>query len=43
METDHIIPKSRGGKRKYENLQLLHKHCHDTKTATDGSNPKKQT
>ena len=35
MEIDHIIPKSKGGKDKYDNWQLLHRHCHDTKTATD--------
>jgi len=38
MEIDHIIPKSKGGKEVYENLQLLHRHCHDVKTASDGSN-----
>jgi RNA-directed DNA polymerase len=37
LETDHIIPKSKGGTDKYENLQLLHRHCHDKKTASDGS------
>jgi RNA-directed DNA polymerase len=37
MEVDHIIPKSKGGKDEYKNLQLLHRHCHDTKTAKDGS------
>jgi RNA-directed DNA polymerase len=37
MEIDHKIPKSKGGKDSYENWQLLHRHCHDTKTATDGS------
>ena len=37
MEIDHVIPKSRGGKDKYDNWQLLHRHCHDTKTASDGS------
>ena len=37
MEIDHIIPKSKGGKNEYKNFQLLHKHCHDTKTARDGS------
>lgn len=35
MEVDHKIPKSKGGKDSYENWQLLHRHCHDTKTATD--------
>jgi rubredoxin len=33
MEVDHIIPKSKGGKNEYKNLQLLHRHCHDEKTA----------
>jgi RNA-directed DNA polymerase len=37
MEVDHIIPKSKGGKNEYKNLQLLHRHCHDEKTALDGS------
>ncbi|WP_373480987.1 group II intron reverse transcriptase [Geminocystis sp.] len=36
-EIDHIIPKSLGGRDSYDNLQLLHKHCHDKKTASDGS------
>ncbi len=35
MEVDHITPKSKGGKTEYKNLQLLHRHCHDTKTAND--------
>lgn len=37
IEIDHIIPKSKGGKSEYKNLQLLHRHCHDEKTASDGS------
>ncbi|GET36331.1 RNA-directed DNA polymerase (Reverse transcriptase) [Microseira wollei NIES-4236] len=37
MEVDHKIPKSKGGKDSYENWQLLHRHCHDTKTANDSS------
>lgn len=37
MEIDHKIPKSQGGKDSYNNWQLLHRHCHDTKTANDGS------
>lgn len=35
LETDHIIPKSLGGKNNKNNKQLLHRHCHDTKTALD--------
>jgi RNA-directed DNA polymerase len=35
IEVDHIIPKSKGGKDIYSNLQTLHRHCHDTKTAND--------
>ena len=34
-ETDHIIPKCRGGKDIYDNLQLLHAHCHDKKSRQD--------
>ncbi|EAZ93018.1 group II intron reverse transcriptase/maturase [Crocosphaera chwakensis] len=37
IELDHIIPKSKGGKDEYKNWQLLHRHCHDEKTKTDGS------
>jgi len=37
IEVDHIIPKSKGGRESYDNWQLLHRHCHDTKTVSDGS------
>ena len=37
MEVDHRIPKAQGGKDSFENFDLLHRHCHDTKTALDGS------
>ena len=37
MEVDHKIPLSQGGKDEWVNLQLLHRHCHDEKTAADGS------
>lgn len=37
MEVDHIIPKSKGGRNDYKNLQLLHRHCHDVKTTIFGS------
>jgi RNA-directed DNA polymerase len=37
LEVDHIVPKSKGGKNEYKNCQLLHRHCHDEKTRTDGS------
>ncbi len=37
MEVDHRIPKSLGGKDSNDNWQLLHRHCHDIKTAFDGS------
>lgn len=33
MEVDHIISKQQGGKDSWLNLQLLHRHCHDQKTA----------
>jgi RNA-directed DNA polymerase len=35
MDIDHRIPKSKGGRDSYENLQLLHRHCHDVKSALD--------
>jgi RNA-directed DNA polymerase len=35
MEVDHIIPLTIGGKDVFHNLQLLHRHCHDQKTARD--------
>jgi RNA-directed DNA polymerase len=37
LEIDHILPKSLGGTNAKENQQLLHRHCHDQKTAQDGS------
>ncbi|NCR80577.1 MAG: RNA-directed DNA polymerase [Microcystis aeruginosa K13-05] len=37
IEVDHIHPISLGGKDEYKNLQLLHRHCHDDKSASDGS------
>ena len=37
MESDHCLPRSRGGSNAASNRQLLHAHCHDVKTATDGS------
>jgi RNA-directed DNA polymerase len=33
MEKDHTIEKRFGGKNSFSNLQLLHRHCHDKKTA----------
>jgi N-terminal domain of reverse transcriptase/HNH endonuclease/Reverse transcriptase (RNA-dependent DNA polymerase) len=36
-EVDHIHPTSKGGQNQFDNLQLLHKHCHDEKTATNFS------
>jgi RNA-directed DNA polymerase len=35
LEVDHILPRSMGGKDTYSNWQLLHRHCHDAKTAED--------
>ena len=35
IEKDHIIPLKAGGENLKDNLQLLHKHCHDAKTKTD--------
>jgi RNA-directed DNA polymerase len=38
VEVDHIIPRRYRGRDEYNNLQLLHVHCHDEKTTMDGSN-----
>nr|ARO90937.1 putative reverse transcriptase/maturase [Corynoplastis japonica] len=35
MEVDHIMPLSKGGKDRKDNLQLLHQHCHVQKTSTE--------
>ena len=35
LEIDHVIPKAYGGKDITSNQQLLHRHCHDQKTAAD--------
>ncbi len=37
LEVDHLIPRALGGRDVETNRQLLHGHCHDQKTATDGS------
>jgi RNA-directed DNA polymerase len=37
MEVDHIIPRALGGRDAFHNWQLLHRHCHDRKTADDGT------
>jgi RNA-directed DNA polymerase len=36
MEVDHVQPLHQGGKDIFSNQQLLHRHCHDSKTALDG-------
>jgi RNA-directed DNA polymerase len=36
-EIDHIIPRSKGGKDSYVNLQLVHGHCHAIKTSKERS------
>jgi RNA-directed DNA polymerase len=35
IEVDHKIPKPEGGTDHLDNLQPLHRHCHDVKTARD--------
>src|SRR5262249_10565278 len=35
VEIDHRVPRSAGGTGTRANLQLLHGHCHDAKTARD--------
>lgn len=34
-EVAHVIPRRRGGTSGIHNLQLLHRHCHDIKTARE--------
>lgn len=36
LEIDHVIPRLKGGKDELNNLQLLHRHCHDVKSVNDG-------
>jgi RNA-directed DNA polymerase len=38
IEADHVVPQVLGGHDRLANRQLLHRHCHDAKTTTDGSN-----
>jgi RNA-directed DNA polymerase len=35
VEQDHALPRSKGGKDVYDNLQLLHSVCHHAKTSWD--------
>lgn len=35
IERDHIIPRAAGGDNTIDNLQVLHKHCHDKNTIKD--------
>ena len=35
IERDHIVPLSKEGSHKLNNIQLLHGHCHQSKTAID--------
>jgi len=35
IEIDHIVPQKAGGHKFKDNLQALHKHCHDKKTKED--------
>jgi RNA-directed DNA polymerase len=45
LEIDHVLPLAHGGQNEFKNLQLLHRHCHDVKSALDarlGSNDNDQ-
>jgi RNA-directed DNA polymerase len=35
LEVDHCIPRHKGGSDTINNKQILHRHCHDQKTAQD--------
>jgi RNA-directed DNA polymerase len=37
LEIDHVQPVSQAGGAHLTNLQVLHRHCHDRKTARDGT------
>jgi len=37
IEVDHLLPRAFGGAADLANLQLLHRSCHDQKSARDGS------
>jgi len=37
LQIDHVIPTSLGGRWEVRNLSVYHKHCHDQKSAKDGS------
>jgi 5-methylcytosine-specific restriction endonuclease McrA len=37
LELDHFIPRRLGGTDTLNHLQVLHRHCHDRKTAQEGS------
>ncbi len=37
IEVDHIIPRSCGGPHDVDTMQALHRHCHDRKSADEGS------
>lgn len=40
-EKDHMISRFNGGTDQYNNLQLLHRHCHDKKTAQNAVGTKR--
>ena len=40
IEVDHKTPKQAGGTDQFDNLQPLHRHCHDVKTARDNNRAK---
>ncbi len=40
IEVDHVLSKGNGGKDEFDNLQPLHRHCHDIKTAREQANRK---
>jgi len=42
MEIDHVQPTVLTGRRTAPTLRVLHSHCHDQKTAHDGSSHARQ-
>jgi RNA-directed DNA polymerase len=43
IESDHVLPRSLGGRDQEVNRQLLHGHCHEAKSAIDGSSRRRSS
>jgi RNA-directed DNA polymerase len=43
LELDHLLPRTLGGSDQMDNLRVLHQHCHDAKSAQDGTHASRGT